>query len=44
MAESLKKLDRSFYNRKNVVQIARDLLGKNTRNTIEWNSQFRTHC
>lgn len=28
MAESLKKLDRSFYNRKNVLQIARDLLGK----------------
>ncbi len=28
MAESLKKLDRSFYSRKNVLEIARDLLGK----------------
>jgi DNA-3-methyladenine glycosylase len=28
MTESLKKLDRSFYSRKNVLQIARDLLGK----------------
>ncbi len=28
MTESLKKLDRSFYDRKDVVQIARELLGK----------------
>ena len=28
MAGNLKKLDHSFYNRKNVVQIARELLGK----------------
>lgn len=28
MTESLKKLDRSFYSRKNVLQIAKDLLGK----------------